>query len=160
MHHHVCLLPTIAQQTSQSTPTDTYPTDTYPTDCRRFKTKTSFKQTKIFIHRFDPVHDDDDRVTAMGGWSGPLSTAIYLMARSRWSSPCTDPASSSSVESALRCRRQHTEGDQNSTSSSISPSYAPHHCHLLCHVPARRRPHTYTPRLIGDDRRARMTICT
>ena len=46
------------------------------------------------------------------------------------------------------------------TPSSISPPYAPHHCHLPCHVPARRQPHTYTPRLIGDDRRARMTICT
>ena len=40
------------------------------------KQNPSFKQTKIFIHRFDSVHDDDDRVTAMGGWSGPLSTAI------------------------------------------------------------------------------------
>jgi len=64
IHHHVCLLPTIAQQTSQSTPTDTY-----PTDCRRFA-------LHLIIHKFDPVHDDDDRVTAMAGWSVPNYSAI------------------------------------------------------------------------------------
>ena len=63
----------------------------------------SFKQTKIFIHRFDPVHDDDDRVTAMEGWSGPISTAILSDGSISLSSLCTDPASSSSVEPVLRC---------------------------------------------------------
>ena len=81
--------------------TDTYPTDTYPADCRRFKTNTSFEQTKI--HKFDPVHDDDDRVTAMEGWSGPISTAILSDGSISLSSLCTDPASSSSVEPVLRC---------------------------------------------------------
>ena len=46
---------------------------------------------------------------------GPYQTIqpSYLMARSLWSSLSTDPASSSSVESALRCRRLHTEGAQS-----------------------------------------------